>query len=104
MIPAQVRIGSMVYEVVETDAPILLDGRECRGKIDYNAGKIYLRSSGEEFSDSSVEQTLQHEILHGILEERGIEDMVDPEFLEDFVDQMSRGLLDVEYIKEASKK
>ena len=104
MVPNKVRIGSMVYDVIQSEEPLLLDGRECSGKISYVAGKIYIRKPCEEFAEASVEQTLQHEILHGILEERGIEDMIQPECLEDFVDQLARGLLDVEYIEEVAKE
>ena len=103
MVPSKVRIGSMVYDVILSEAP-LLDGRECAGKIGFSEGKIYIRKPCEEFAEAAMRQTLQHEILHGILEERGIEDMIDPEFLEDFVDQMARGLLDVEYIEEVAKE
>jgi len=67
-IPEQIRIGSMVYSVTRTDEFILVDHKECMGDIDYLKKTIRIKRG---IQDSQGEQeTLLHEIIHGITHER----------------------------------
>lgn len=89
MLPDKIRIGCYDYEVTETDEVLLVDNRKCQGKIDYNAHQIKI-SSDEMFSEQSKEQTLWHEIVHGIINYRNVAYGKSDE--ETFVDELATGL------------
>ena len=78
MIPDKVKIGYKEYEIKKVDYPILVDGKECYGSIEYNQYVIKINNN---FKDTHQEATFWHEILHGIdemyannqLEEKDVE-------------------------------
>lgn len=89
MLPNKVRIGCYDYEVAETDEVLLIDNKKCKGMIDYNAHQIKI-SNDEMFSEQAREQTLWHEIVHGIINYRNVNyDKCDEET---FVDELATGL------------
>jgi Zn-dependent peptidase ImmA (M78 family) len=70
-IPSKVRIGSVIYDVVFTENNLVANGKECYATIDYNFHTIEINTK---LADSQKhEQSLLHEIFHGILHDRGIE-------------------------------
>lgn len=71
-IPEKVRIGSIDYKVELVDTPIVLDYKQCNGMIDYTQSKIILDSNTLE--QQQLELTLLHEIVHGMLHDRGLEE------------------------------
>ena len=71
-IPETVRIGSIDYKIELTKAPIVLDYKQCNGIIDYTQSKIILDSNTLE--QQQLELTLLHEIVHGMLHDRGLEE------------------------------
>ena len=89
MLPDEVRIGCYDYEVVETDEILLLDNKRCKGHIDHNAHQIKI-ASNDMFSRQSKEQTLWHEIIHGIIDYRNVNYGNANE--ETFVDELATGL------------
>lgn len=70
MIPSKVKIGSITYETVKTDKPLLLDSKECTGIIRYDEAIIELKQNRNE---QNIEQTWWHEVIHGITRERGLD-------------------------------
>lgn len=72
MLPKTVRIGCYDYAVIETDEVLIVDGSECKGQIDYNRHEIKI-SNKDTFGDQSKEQTLWHEIVHGIISYRRVD-------------------------------
>lgn len=89
MLSAKVHIGCYDYEIAETDEILLVDNKKCSGKIDYHAHQIKI-SNDEMFSKQSKEQTLWHEIIHGIINYRNVAyGSADEEV---FVDELATGL------------
>lgn len=84
----KVKIGSMEYEVIKTDKPILLDDKVCNGIIDYE--NLFIEISTNRAAQKQ-EETFIHEVLHGIIRERNLiledEEMV--------VEEISKGLYQV---------
>lgn len=63
MIPDKVKIGYKEYSIKFVDYPILVNGKECYGSIDYNDCVIKINST---FSQTQQEATFWHEVVHGI--------------------------------------
>jgi len=84
-----IRIGCYDYTVKETDEIILVDNKKCKGSINYNKHVIQI-SNDDMFSEQSKEQTLWHEIVHGIIEYRNIDYTKADE--ETFIDELAIGL------------
>lgn len=84
----KIKIGSMQYEVIKTDKPILLDNEVCNGIIDNENLLIEISNNR---AIQKQEETFIHEILHGIIHERNL-------ILEDeemIVEEISKGLYQV---------
>lgn len=91
MLPQTVKIGCYDYEVIETDEPIIVDGHECKGSIDYFIHQIKIKKSG--VSEQQKEQTFWHEVVHGIIKYRSFDPLkTDPETT---VEELALGLYGV---------
>lgn len=88
MIPDKVNIGCYEYDVILTDDILIVDGKRCKGKISYDKHLIELMNT--EVSMQSKEQTLWHEIVHGIIDYRNIDVVKCDE--ETLVEEISIGL------------
>jgi hypothetical protein len=86
-IPEKVRIGSMTYPVTQSDKTLIVNGRECKGRIDYNMHTIEINNVVQDLQ--GCEQTLLHEIVHGIIDDRAISLDGDTE---EVVDGLAMGL------------
>ena len=90
-IPDSVRISGVEYAIVTK--PNLRDSsRLLCGRIDYNTATIYLSETdcqSEEFRCI----VLWHEIIHGILEDRGVQ--LDEDVEENLCEALSRGIYQV---------
>lgn len=84
----KIKIGSMEYEVIKTDKPILLDNEVCNGVIDYENLFIEINTNR---AIQKQEETFIHEILHGIIHERNL--ILEDE--EKIVEEISKGLYQV---------
>lgn len=84
----EVKIGSMVYAVKKTDKTIVLNGREWYGTIDYDMHEIDINTQIQDIQGQ--EQTLLHEIIHGIVKDRDISFGNDEE--ESIIDKIACGL------------
>lgn len=72
MIPKRVKVGAVYYDVKIVDTPLVVDGKECCGKITFSQQLIEIR--GEPFqSAQSMVNTFWHELVHAFTYERGIE-------------------------------
>lgn len=87
-IPDKVRIGSMVYGVTQSDKTLIVDQRECKGKIDYHYHTIEINNALQDLQ--GCEQTFLHEIVHGIIDSRAIS--LDNDDTELVVDEIAMGL------------
>lgn len=87
-IPDKIRIGSMDYTVIFTDEVLIIKGRECLGSIDYLLHEIKIKNDAQD--RQGYEQTLLHEIVHGIIRERNFDLNSDDEELK--VDEIASGL------------
>lgn len=90
-IPVSVQIDMIRYAIEKSEEPVLLDGRECGGLIEYNNARILL--STKAIRGERMKQVLMHEIVHGFLHERQIEELVKDDRMEDFVDALSRAFV-----------
>ncbi|KGL45412.1 hypothetical protein EP56_07595 [Listeriaceae bacterium FSL A5-0209] len=78
--PNEIKVGGMIYSVVEKEAVIIDDDRNHAGKCNYTECQIELLSS---LNPLRKEQTFFHELTHAILYEAGYmydehdEDLVD---------------------------
>lgn len=88
LLPAEVTIAGVVYPVTVKEKPIIRTGSVCYGAIDYEVPLIALDGNLE---GTRTELTLTHEIVHGLIYDRGLGKMLgDSE--EEFVQKFSRGL------------
>jgi hypothetical protein len=92
-LPEHIKIGPVRYSIHTTEDPVLVDYRECQGSIDYRRGEIKIQLKGG-CQDQYV-QTLFHELVHGILYDRGLEELIPEDKQEYFVEQFSRGAMQV---------
>lgn len=81
----KIKIGYKEYEVIKKNEVIELPS-ECYGRIDYDRETIEISTK---FSQKQQNQTLLHEIIHGIFEKL---DMYELEKDEKLVDQLSKEL------------
>ena len=86
-----VMIDAVRYAVEETDEVILVDGRACRGSVDFNQADISLSIEKENMGDGRKPQTLMHEVMHALLYERGRDDWED----EELVDALASGVINL---------
>jgi hypothetical protein len=86
MIPDKIKIGSITYDITRTDKPLILNGSECTGIIHYDEASIELKQNRNE---QNIEQTLWHEIIHGIVRERGLDWGENNEL---YTDELAKGL------------
>lgn len=86
-IPNKIKISGIEYKVIKTEEPLVLDGRQCYGLIDYNNKVIKLDIKLQD--EQGVENTFIHEVLHGIIHDRQIDCKGNEE---DIVEQLARGL------------
>lgn len=84
----KVRIGSVDYEIKHTNDIIIVDHKECYGDINYN--KKIIRIGNNITSLQGEEETLLHEILHGIVYERNF--TYDKNDDETITEELARGL------------
>ena len=84
----KVRIGSIDYTVNKTTEIILVDHKECFGSIDYNKKLILINSELQDIQGQ--EETLLHEIVHGIVYERNFSYEKNDD--ETITDELARGL------------
>lgn len=90
-IPESVRISGLEYRVKEV--PLLTDGlHELSGQIDYRTQTIKLSQAGYPKNGSKA-LTLWHEIIHGILMDRGLE--LDDDTEEAVCEAVARGVYQV---------
>lgn len=82
----KIRIGSVDYDIKQTDNNVVVDGRTCYGAIRYSDHVIEL--DGKLCDRQRMELTLLHEMFHGILHERAIQ--VENE--EELVEGLARGM------------
>jgi hypothetical protein len=70
-IPKIIRIGSCDYTVNQVDKTLVINAIQCKGTIDYDFHRIDLDTSVQD--KQGQEQTLLHEIIHGIVRERNLD-------------------------------
>lgn len=88
-IPNSVMIDTTRYDIETTDENIIVGGRECSGDISYWEGRIRVAAS---MGNTVKQQTLMHEIVHGIMHRRGLDDYRTDEKL---VDQLANGFINL---------
>lgn len=81
----------MEYEVIMTDEPIFMDNLRAYGHINFDDKQILIDKTLREKQGHA--QTLVHEIIHGIIYDRGLDFRNDGE--ETIVDQLAKGLYQV---------
>lgn len=88
--PKTIQIDSVTYDIEMSDNSLVLDGQECLGTIDYNCGVISLNS--EKIGYRVLPKILMHEIMHGIITERGITLKGDEEKI---IDELAIGVINL---------
>lgn len=70
-IPSKIRIGSVDYDVKLTDEVLVLNSQQCKGTIDFEFNEIKISNSVQDIQNQ--EQTLLHELIHGMVHDRKID-------------------------------
>ena len=86
----KVKIDTATYDISIVSEIIILDGRQCKGSIDYNKNIIKI---ADFVGESQAKITLMHEIVHGMVFERGIS--LDKGDEETIVDELGKAMLQV---------
>ena len=87
-IPKTIRIGSYDYAVNQTNKTLVINAKQCKGTIDYNYHTIDIDTSIQD--RQGQEETLLHELFHGIVNERNLDLTNSNE--EIIVEELARGL------------
>ncbi|WP_195264083.1 hypothetical protein [Clostridium sp. 1001275B_160808_H3] len=83
-----IRIGSSDYSVILSNETLVIDRHECKGMIDYEFHKIKINNEIQD--KQGQEQTLLHEVIHGIVRERNLDLQNSDD--ETIVDEIAMGL------------
>jgi len=59
----KIKIGYKEYNVEYVNHPVVLDGKECYGAIDYNNHRIEIDNR---YCDTDKEACFWHEVFHGL--------------------------------------
>lgn len=89
-IPHKIRIGGADYRVRTCTGPVIVDGKQCYGSIEYASHEIIIDKTLGDHAHQIC--TLLHEVLHGIVHDRMIDFKADEE---DVIDALARGLYQV---------
>lgn len=84
----KIKIGCLDYEVKKTNEILVVDNRVCKGRISFEKQIIEL-SDDEVQSEQGRELTFWHEVVHGIVRERGLEWGANDEF---YTEELARGI------------
>jgi hypothetical protein len=87
---SKVKIDGVTYNVEVTSETIVVGGRECKGSIDYNKSTIKI---ADFVGVSQAKVTLAHEIMHGMIYERGLSLKESSD--ETIVDELGKAFLQV---------
>lgn len=90
--PQTVLIDSVRYSITYSDYPVIVDGQQCLGAIDYNNGTIDIDIS--KTGENVLPKVLMHEIVHGILQERNMQDFLGKN-TETIVDNLAIGFINL---------
>ena len=86
----RVRIDTVYYSIIQEDK-LIVEGKEAFGCIDYR--KKIIKINPDISEDQEIQQTLWHEIIHGIMHERNLDLLKTDE--ETCVDELSKGIYQV---------
>ena len=89
--PKSVTIDAVKYNIIRSDDVLVVGGTECSAYCDYDQTEIRVRSFPAVGAGREV-QTLMHEIVHGILFERGLDEQSADEKL---VDGLASGIINL---------
>lgn len=89
-IPKQIKVGCLTYDVEVVDRELCVDGKEVRGRIEYDHCKILIRSDVQ--CKQSMILTLFHELIHAMVRERGLEWGNDDEL---YTEELAKSLFQV---------
>lgn len=92
--PGKIKIDTIVFDVIPK-YPVINGntGRELvAGQISYQEGIIEISTNR---SIDNLKQTLLHEVVHGILKTRGVENLIPEDVRENVVEGFATGLLQV---------
>jgi len=67
-IPKKIRIGSMDYEIIYCESPLIVDNKVCFGSMDYDKKTIKIAKGMQNIQGE--EETFLHEIFHAVCAER----------------------------------
>jgi ssRNA-specific RNase YbeY (16S rRNA maturation enzyme) len=87
-IPNKVKIGDIWYDVILVAKDLIYEDAVVIGKITFSQALIELDSRR---SKQNIDRTFLHEIVHGILCDRGV-DVTQENDEEEVVEQLSKGL------------
>ena len=87
-IPEKINISGIEYEVIKTEGPLVVEGDQVYGLIDYNNRNIKLDTKIQD--EQGLKSTFIHEVLHGIVFDRQIDWKNDGE--ETIIEQLARGI------------
>ena len=86
----KVKIGNYDYKKNFTDKTLVFECQECKGIIDYNFHEILINNKVQD--KQGMVQTLLHEVLHGLVNERKIDFNSDEE---NVIDELSIAFLQI---------
>lgn len=81
----KIKIGYSDYDIIvqSSESPLLVNGDECYGIIEHDNKKIYLN---ERFNKDQQNETLLHEVIHGI------DEFMNIGLTEDQVERLGKGM------------
>jgi len=70
-IPKKVKVGGLIYDILEVNHALCVNRQEVKGRIEYDFNKISIRNDIQ--SRQGMEQTFLHELVHAMAKERGLD-------------------------------
>jgi len=90
--PDKILIDAVIYQVISTDKPIILNGQECDAQITHSAAEILVSGCLDKLGEGRKAKALMHEVVHAILHERGLYKASGDEEL---VDELAKGFVNL---------
>lgn len=90
--PDKILVDAVTYQVVRTYDRLIVEGRECNAKVDYNTATIRISQDADRIGEGNRPKVLMHEVVHAILHERGLNEDAENETL---VEELAKGFVNL---------
>jgi len=90
--PDKILVDAVTYQVIKTYDRLIVEGQECNATVDYNTATIRISQNADKIGEGNRAKVLMHEVVHAILNERGLNEKAENETL---VEELAKGFVNL---------